>query len=134
MNLNILNPFVDSVVLFVSQLVLYLPKLLFAYVLWLVGKWLIDKGVKLINLTNIKALKKADKLRDVVEKAFIITAKVLLILVILDTFGIGSTIIGALLSGLTWMIAIALGLSFGKALEPAAKEIVDGIRKSVSSK
>lgn len=133
MNLNILNPFVNSIVLFLSQLVLYLPKLLFAYVLWLVGKWLIGKGVKLINLTNIGALKKSDKLRNAVEKAFVITAKVLLILVILDTFGIGSTIIGALLSGLTWTIAIALGLSFGKALEPVAKEIVDDIRGSISS-
>lgn len=133
MNLNILNPFVNTFALLSSQLILYLPKLLFAYILWLVGKWLIGKGVKLINLTNIRALKKADKLRNTVEKTFVITAKVLLILVILDTFGIGQTIIGALLNGLTWTIAIALGLSFGKALEPVAKEIVDDIRESISS-
>ena len=134
MNIDIISTLLNSFELLLSQLILLLPKLLFAYILWLIGKWLITVGVKLINLTNIEALRKADKLRNALVRAFVVTTKILLILVILDTFGIGSTVVGALLSGLTWMIAIALGLAFGRALEPVAKEIVDEIRGSLSSK
>lgn len=134
MNLEILSPFIDSLNILLAQLILFLPKILFAYILWLIGKWLINVGVRLINLTKIDALRKADGLRRALKNVFVITAKVLLILIILDTFGIGSTVVGALLSGLTWTIAIALGLSFGKALEPIAKDIIDEIRGTISSK
>lgn len=129
MNFSIFDPFISSMNLFFTQLALFLPKLIFAYILWLVGKWLIGLGVKLIDLTNIKALKVDDTLRSGVRSGFIITAKVILVLVILDTLGIGSTVVGSLLNGLVYTIAITLGLSFGKALEPEARSIVDSLKK-----
>ena len=129
MDLSIFDPFISSMNLFFTQLALFLPKLIFAYILWLVGKWLIGLGVKLIDLTNIKALKVDDTLRNGVRSGFIVTAKVILVLVILDTLGIGSTVVGSLLNGLVYTIAITLGLSFGKALEPEARSVVDSLKK-----
>jgi len=56
------------------------------------------------------------------------------LLVVLDYLGVGRTIIGAVASGLTLMVAIALGLAFGKALEEDAKEIVQQFKKHLGKK
>ena len=57
-----------------------------------------------------------------------------MVLVILDFLGVGRTIIGAIASGLTLMVAIALGLAFGKALEEDAKDVVRQFKEHLGKK
>jgi len=63
-----------------------------------------------------------------------IFGRLILVLVILDFLGIGRTIIAALAQGVTYAIAIALGLSFGKALEKDATKAVENFRKLLFKK
>lgn len=84
-------------------------------------------------LERIK-LDKAKSLNKVLESfTFILLplGKLILFLVVLDYLGIGRTVIDAFLSGLSFAVAIALGLAFGKALEPDAKEFVDNFKKQL---
>ena len=55
--------------------------------------------------------------------------RVILILVILDYLGIGRSEVAAIAQGITFAIAIALGLAFGKALETDAKNVVESLRR-----
>jgi len=64
----------------------------------------------------------------------LVVGKILLVLVILDFLGVGRTIIGAIASGLTLMVAIALGLAFGKALEEDAKDVVRQFKEHLGKK
>ena len=57
--------------------------------------------------------------------------KFILFLVILDYLGIGRTVIDAFLSGFSFAVAIALGISFGKALEPDVKQLVENFKKQL---
>ena len=88
-------------------------------------------GVNLLKKVELKGAKPVNKL--VQQLAYILwpLGKVILFLVVLDYLGIGRTVISALLSGLTFAIAIALGLAFGKALEGDAKEVVDSIKRQL---
>ncbi len=114
--------------LFISQVVLFLPKIIAAYILWLIGKWVIDWIGRHINRLDIKGMTFDDHIRNVFRTAFIYTAKFVLILVILDTLSIGSNVIAAITNSLTFAIAIAVGLAFGRALEPDAQQWVDRLR------
>lgn len=116
------------------QLVNFLPKLIITLVIWWVGKYLINLGVKLIRKIDIKKTKIDDKIISAISSITLIAGKILLVLVILDYWGIGKTIIGALANGLTLTFAIALGLAFGKALEPEAKDLVEKFKKKLETK
>jgi len=129
--MNYFNPIVNSLEIFVSQILLVVPKLIVAYIIWLLGKWGINYAVKAIDLLDVKKWKFDDRAREVFKAILVPTAKVILILIILDTLGIGQNFIGALTNSITFAIAIALGLSFGKALEPDAKNLVDKIKHGV---
>lgn len=127
---TVLNP----LSLFISEVILFLPKVIAAYIIWLIGKWLIDWVSTNINRLDIKGWTFDDRIRGVIRTAFNYTAKFVLILIILDTFGIGSSIVAALVNGLTFTIAIALGLSLGRALEPEAQRFVDSMRRYTQDK
>lgn len=116
------------------QLINLLPKLIITLIIWLVGKYLINLGVRLIRKIDIKGTKIDDKMISASSSIILIAGKILLVLIILDYWGIGKTIISALANGLTFTFAIALGLAFGKALEPEAKNLVERFKKKLETK
>ena len=116
------------------QLVDLLPKLIITLIIWWVGKYIITLGVKLIRKIDIRGTKIDNKIINASSSVILIAGKVLLVLIILDYWGIGRTIIAALVNGLTITFAIALGLAFGKALEPEAKNLVERFKKKLEAK
>lgn len=116
------------------QLANLLPKLIITLIIWWVGKYLINLGVRLMRKIDIKGTKIDDKIISASSSIILIAGKILLVLIILDYWGIGETIIGALANGLTLTFAIALGLAFGKALEPEAKNLVERFKKKLETK
>jgi small-conductance mechanosensitive channel len=116
------------------QMLVFIPKLLLAIVIWVVGKYLINLGVSLVRKIDIKGTKIDNHLIGTFSKVVLIVGKFILFLVVLDFLGVGRTIIGAVANGLTLMVAIALGLSFGKALEEDAKEVVQQFKKHLGKK
>lgn len=113
----------------VTQLVSILPKLTVALVIWYTGKYLLGLAVSLVKKIDIKKTKVDNKAIGMLTTLVDIIGRIVLVLVILDYLGIGRTIIAALTQGVTFAIAIALGLAFGKALEDDAKKIVANFRK-----
>lgn len=113
----------------VAQLVAVLPKLIIALIIWYVGKYLISLGISLLNKVDIKKTKIDNKAIDTLSFIINIVGRVVLVLIILDYLGIGRSVVAAIAQGITFAIAIALGLSFGKALEPDAKKVTDSVRK-----
>ena len=122
---------VSSLQQFLYQLLGFVPNLIVALVIWFVGKWMVVWGVNLLKKVELKGAKPVNKLVQQLAYVLLPLGKVILFLVVLDYLGIGRTVIGALLSGLTFAIAIALGLAFGKALEGDAKEVVDSIKRQL---
>jgi len=116
------------------QMLVFIPKVIVAIIIWVVGKYLINLGVSLVRKIDIKGTKIDDFLIGVFSSVVLVVGKILLILVILDFLGVGRTIVGAVASGLTLMMAIALGLAFGKALEDDAKEIVQQFKRHLGKK
>jgi len=115
-------------------MLIFVPKIIIAIFIWIIGKYLINLGVALVRKIDIKGTKIDDYLIGVLSKVTLVVGKVLLFLVILDFLGVGRTIIGAITNGLTLMIAIALGLAFGKALEEDAREVVRQFKKHLGKK
>jgi formate/nitrite transporter FocA (FNT family) len=115
----------------VVQLVNILPKLVITIIIWYVGKYLIHIGVKIARKIDIKGTKIDNKIIDILTSVILIAGKIFLVLIILDYWSIGETIISAIVSGLTFTFAIAFGLAFGKALEPDAKTLVEKFRKKI---
>jgi len=118
----------------VIQLVNVIPKLIITLIIWWIGKYLINLGVKLLRKIDIKGTKIDDKVINTFSPFILIAGKVILVLIILDYWGIGQTIISALANGLAITFAIALGLAFGKALEPDAKNLVEKFKKRLETK
>ena len=86
------------------------------------------------NICALEPLKIESKIINVFSSIVLVVGKILLVLIILDYWNIGKTIIGALANGLTFTLAIALGLAFGKALEPEAKKLVEGFKSKLENK
>ena len=116
------------------QILVFIPKIIVAIVIWVIGKYFINLGVRLIRKIDIKGTKIDDYLIGIFSSVVLVVGKILLVLVVLDFLGVGRTIVGAVASGLTLMIAIALGLAFGKALEEDAKEIVRQFKEHLGKK
>lgn len=113
----------------VEQLVSVLPKLVIALLIWYIGKYLLGVAVKLVRKIDIKGTKIDNKAIHILTTLVDVVGRVILVLIVLDFLGIGRTLIASLTQGVTFAIAIALGLSFGKALEPDAQKVVGNIRK-----
>lgn len=116
------------------QMLVFIPKIIVAIIIWVIGKYLINLAVALIRKIDLKGTKIDDYLVRVLSGVVLVVGKVLLVLVILDFLGIGRTIVGAVAGGLTLMVAIALGLAFGKALEEDAKKMVQQFKEHVQKK
>ncbi|MCH7641386.1 hypothetical protein IID22_04270 [Patescibacteria group bacterium] len=128
---NLALVFAAAMQQFLLQLAGFIPKLIVALIIWIVGKWIIYWGVNLLKRVQIKKVKPVNRLVELLAYILLPLGKVILILVVLDYLGIGRTVISALLSGITFAIAIAIGLAFGRALEPDAKAIVDSVKKQL---
>ena len=113
--------------IFLSQSVLWIGKLILAYIIWLIGKYFINLTIRLIDKADIKSWRVDDTVRNTLKIFIAPVAKIILVLVILDTLGIGSNVVSAIMSGLTFTVSIALGMSFAKALEPFANGVVTKI-------
>lgn len=113
----------------IDQLVIILPKLIIALLIWYIGRYLISVSVKLVRHMDPKRTKVDDKATGMLSGLVELVGRIILVLVILDFLGIGRTIIAAFTQGVTYAIAIALGLAFGKALEGDAKQTVESIKK-----
>lgn len=128
---NYINQIALPIDLFVTQTLLWVGKLLFAYIIWLIGKYIINLTVQLLDKTDIKGMQIDDDVRNTLKMFLLPIAKFVLILVILDTLGIGTNIVSAIMSGITFTVSIALGLAFGRALEPYANEMVQKVTRTV---
>ena len=122
---------VSSLQQFLYQLLGFVPKLVVALAIWIVGKWIVVWAVNLLKKVELKGAKPVNRLVQQLAYILLPFGKVILFLVVLDYLGIGRTVISALLSGLTFAIAITLGLAFGKALEDDAKAVVDSIKRQL---
>lgn len=122
---------ISSLQQFLYQLLGFIPKLVVALVIWIVGKWIVVWAVNLLKKVELKGAKPVNRLVQQLAYILLPFGKVILFLVVLDYLGIGRTVINALLSGLTFAIAITLGLAFGKALEDDAKAVVDSIKRQL---
>lgn len=131
-NLDLYTLFVAPLQLFVYQTIMLLPKLIAAYLIWLIGRWLISLALRALNLFDVKKWDLDDKVRDVLRKVFVPTANVVLILIILDTLGVGSNVVSAIVNALSFTFAIALGLAFGRALEPTASRLFERAKSDVT--
>lgn len=116
------------------QMLVFIPKIIVAVIIWFIGKYLINLSVALIRKIDIKGIKIDDYLIGIFSSLVLVVGKILLVLVILDFLGVGRTIVGAVANGLTFMVAIALGLAFGKALEEDAKEVVRQVKEHLGKK
>ena len=128
-NLITQNPVAYSLEGFYFQLLNIIPTIVVALIIWIIGDYLIGLGIKLLRKVDIKGTNLDNQLIGVLSTILSTVGKVVLFLVILDYLGIGRTLIGAVMQGLTLTVAIALGLSFGKALEGDAKNLVDSFKK-----
>jgi len=114
----------------VEQLAGLLPKLIIALLIWYAGKYLLSLALGLAKKIDINKKTKADnKAIEMLLGGAELVGRIILVLIILDYLGIGRSIISALAQGVTFAVAIALGLSFGKALEDDAKKTVNNIKK-----
>lgn len=124
--------FVSAFQQFLFDFLSFIPKLLVALLIWMLGKYVIKLGIGLLKKTKVSAHPGSwDRVVDSLANFLMPIGKIILFLIILDYLGVGRTVIEALLSGLTFAIAIALGLSFGKAIEGDVKGLVDSVRKEM---
>lgn len=115
-------------------MLVFIPKIIIAIIIWVIGKYLIKLGVTLIRKLDVKGAKIDNYLTGVFSNIVLVVGKILLILVILDYLGVGKTVVGAIAGGLTLTVAIALGLSFGKALEEDARQLVQRFKGHLEKK
>ncbi|EKD62729.1 MAG: hypothetical protein ACD_52C00077G0006 [uncultured bacterium] len=124
--------FVSSFQTLWYQLMMFLPKVLVALVIWVVGKSLIGTAVNLLKKIEFKGFKLADKALITVTQVISVLGKFLLVLIVLDYLGIAKSLVDALFQGLSFAVAIALGLAFGKAFEDDAKHLVNEAKRHIN--
>jgi small-conductance mechanosensitive channel len=114
---------------FFLSVLAFLPQILIAVIIWFVGSYLIEIGVRLFRTFFIKQVheKNTSHLR-LISRMTSIIGKIFLMLFILEYLGIGRTFITAFVSSLSNAIAIMIGLSFGLALQDDAKKIIRDIK------
>jgi hypothetical protein len=126
-----LNIFVEAMRQLVYQMAGLFPKIILAVVIWVFGKYFLNLGIQLLKRINIKGTDLDDQIVAFLTKVALPLGKFILALIVLDYLGVGRTIIGAVMNGLTLAVAIALGFAFGQALTEDAKRVVSEIRKHV---
>jgi hypothetical protein len=129
--MEFIDVLVSSFQQLLNQMAFFLPKLIVAVVIWFIGSYLLKLAIGVLKKVDLKGLKIDNVFLSTLMDIIWYLGKLLLVLVILDYLGVGRTIIGAFVNGLAFAIAIALGLSFGKALEPDAKDLVEKARRHI---
>jgi hypothetical protein len=127
--ISLAQVFVGSIQTLLFQMINFLPKLVVAILIWWVGKYIIHLAVHFLGKIRFEGAKPVNNLVEMLGNLIMPFGKVVLFFVILDYLGIGRTVINALLSGLTFAVAIALGLAFSKAIEDDVKKLVDDAKK-----
>lgn len=113
-----------------NQLVIWLPKLIVALLIWWTGRFLLNLAARGVKKIDIPGTKIDNRMIAKFNKILLWLGKAILLLIVLDYLGIGRTIISALANGLTLTIALALGIAFGQALRPEAEKMVREARKT----
>lgn len=125
------NVIVGSFQQLIAQLLVWIPKLIIALVIWYIGKYFLSLALRWLKKVDIPGTKLDEKVVNKFGDVFLPVGKFLLFLIVLDYLGIGQSLISAFVSGLTFAVAITLGISFGKALEPDAKEAVEKLKRHI---
>ena len=126
--------FLGSFQTFLNQLVIWLPKLLIALIIWWAGNVLLSLVTKGLKWVDIPGMKLDNKLIAKFNKVLLFLGKFLLVLIVLDYLGIADAVIGAVANGLTLTVALILGISFGQSLKPKTDEIVDKLGNQLKKK
>ena len=127
--MSVLNVLIASLQQLVTQLIVFLPKVIVAFLIWVVGIWFLQLAVKIVQKLDIRGTKIDDHLRNWLAAIVLPLGKFFLVLIVLDYLGVGRTVISAVANGFTLAVAIALGMAFGRALEPEAKKAVSALKK-----
>lgn len=114
-----------------AQMWAWVPQIIVALIIWWLGNRLLVWGAALLRRMDIPYTKLDNKAVDMLIKIAMPLGKLILVLIVLDYLGIGRSIISALATGLTLTVAIALGLAFGKALEPEAESVVKEFKRKL---
>jgi len=117
-----------SIETLVLQIIAVIPQLIVAIIIWYVGRYFLGVAAKLIRKLDVKSLKFDDRVVDGLARLVDFVGRVLLVLIILDYLGIGGSVVAAITQGIVFTIAIALGIAFGEALKPDAREISSTFR------
>ncbi len=119
----------NSVTQFFLSMLGYLPKLLIAVIIWFVGSYLIELGVKFFRSIFVQQTHDTNKSHlKLITRIVSVIGKIFLVLFILEYLGIGQTFVTAFVSSLSNALAIMIGLSFGLALQDDAKKIISDIK------
>lgn len=117
------------VTVFLGSVIAYLPNLIVAAIIIVIGIWLANFLQKLVkasvSATKIKAANSASAL---VKWAVIISA----VLAALSQLKVGEAFIQTLITGFIAMLAIAAGLAFGLGGKEQASKALDKIKKEFS--
>jgi hypothetical protein len=112
----------------VSGVVSYLPQVVVAVVILMVGAVLADLASRAVEAAaQTIGAKTAAVVADVTRWAVVIFA----VLAALAQLGIATAIINNLVLGFVALVAIAGGLAFGLGGQDAAKEVIDRLRKNL---
>ena len=126
---EILTDIYNSMSVFVVQTLAFLLKLVVAYVIWLLGNYLMRFVETAIMKLDVREWKLDDYVRNTLLRIGRPLAKVVLFLVILDYLGIGESVIAALTQGLTFAVALTIGIAFGDSLRPEARKLVEEFKQ-----
>ncbi len=127
--MRLVEIFLDVFQQLLNQLVGLLPKVIVSVAIWSTGRYFLGIARDLIKKVNLKGTKIENKTVRSLSSLVWVWGKFLLVLIILDYLGIGRTVISAFVSGLTFAVAIALGIAFGEALKPEVRNLVELLRK-----
>jgi len=114
---------------FLSDVLNYLPNLISALAILTIGIIIAQMVYEAINSAGMATGAAAYRLAALVVKWILL---VVTVLVALEQFGIGMSMLKIFASGLSLMVAIAGGLAFGLGGQNHAKELLDGIKNRIS--
>lgn len=113
-----------------NELVFYLPNVLVAVIVGFVGLILANLASELVrHSANTLGGTSANTLAALARYSIVFFT----ILIVLDQLGIAQDLIRILFTGIVAMIAIAGGLAFGLGGKDVAREILEDLKKNVSS-
>lgn len=129
---SLMDIFLSSLSQFLSQVIIWLPKLIVALLIWWAGKLILNLVVRTTKKVDIPKTNLDNKIIGKFNKVLLLLGRLILLLVVLDYLGIGKSIVSAIANGLTITIALILGISFGQAFVPEAEKIVNDLKKKVT--